>query len=205
MATGFSNEKSAEYVILNDLYCKIKDMCSLFYPIIYQSKRDDTRISVQNDIGNLRLLVCFARRPKVTHVQDEVIEITFRETLFKHANYFYNIGVESIIGVPIGSRIDEIGFGAKCKWFYPEKNRNYEFCHCLVDKSSFRCLKNDIGINELKEHEIIERMRYTKQWNWHEIVELLYNWYKKEKEDSFSRFGFWVRGQRPIFVVYKLK
>lgn len=46
MATGFSNEKSAEYVVINDLYCKIKDKCSLFYPIIYQSKRDDTLISL---------------------------------------------------------------------------------------------------------------------------------------------------------------
>ena len=25
MATGFSNEKSAEYVVINDLYGKIKD------------------------------------------------------------------------------------------------------------------------------------------------------------------------------------
>lgn len=205
MATGFSNEKSAEYVILNDLYYKIKDMCSLFYPIIYQSKRDDTRISGQNDIDNLRLLICFARRPKVTRVQDEVIEITFRETLFKYANYFYNKGVDSIIGIPIGSRIDEIGFGAKCKWFYSEKNRDCDFCHCLVDKTSLCCLKKDKGIDELEEHEIIERIQYAKKWNWHEIVELLQDWYKKEKEDSFSRFGFWVRGQRPIFVVYKLK
>lgn len=84
MAVGFSNEKSAEYVIINDLYCKIKDKCSLFYPIIYQSKRDDTLVSLQNNIDNLGLLICFARRSKVNNMYDDIVEITFRETLFKH-------------------------------------------------------------------------------------------------------------------------
>ena len=72
MATGFSNEKSAEYVVINDLYYKVKDKCSLFYPIIYQNKRDDTMISSQNNIDNLGLFICFARRPKVNNIYDDI-------------------------------------------------------------------------------------------------------------------------------------
>lgn len=205
MATGFSNEKSAEYVVINDLYCKIKDKCALFYPIIYQSKRDDTMISSQNNIDDLGLLICFARRPKVNSLYDEIIEITFRETLFKHANYFYNKGVDSIIGIPIGSRIEEIGFGAKCKWLVPEKNGDGKFSCCLVDKSSLKCIMESDNVNELKEGAIIDIMRRAKKWSWNEILELLKNWYWQERQEAFTSFGFWVRGQRPIFVVYKLK
>lgn len=205
MATGFSNEKSAEYVVINDLYGKIKDKCSLFYPIIYQSKRDDTMISLQNNIDDLGLLICFARRPKVNSIYDEIIEITFRETLFKHANYFYDKGVDSIIGIPIGSRIEEIGFGAKCKWFVPEKNGDGKFSYCLVDKSSLECIMESDNVNELIEDAIIDIVRRAKKWSWNEILELLKNWYWQERQEAFTSFGFWVRGQRPIFVVYKLK
>lgn len=205
MATGFSNEKSAEYVVINDLYYKVKNYCSLFYPIIYQSKRDDTLISLQNNIDNLGLLICFARRPKVTNIYDDIIEITFRETLFKQADYFYNEGVKSVIGVPIGSRIEEVGFGAKCKWFYPKENSDCIFSHCLVDKSSLNCIKKSDNVSELKEDEIVNIMQRIKKRSWKEILELLKNWYWKERQEAFTSFGFWVRGQRPIFVVYKLK
>lgn len=205
MATGFSNEKSAEYVVINDLYYKVKDNCSLFYPIIYQSKRDDTMISSQINIDNLGLFICFARRPKVNNIYDDIIEITFRETLFKHANYFYNEGVESIIGTPIGSRIEEVGFGAKCKWFYPKENSDCIFSHCLVDKSNLNCIKASNNVSELKEYEIIDIMRRAKKRNWYEILKLLKNWYWKERQEAYTHLGFWVRGQRPIFMVYKLK
>lgn len=205
MATGFSNEKSAEYVIINDLYYKVKENCSLFYPIVYQSKRDDTMISLQSNIGNLGLLICFARRPKVKKLYDNIIEITFRETLFKHSNYFYNEGVESIIGVPIGSGIEEVGFGAKCKWFYPNENSDCIFTHCLVDKSNLNCIEKSDKVSELKEEEIIDKMQRSKKYSWSEILELLKNWYKEERQGAYTRFGFWVRGQRPIFVVYMLK
>ena len=207
MTTGFSNEKSAEYVIINDLYDKIKNECSFFYPFLYQSKRDDTMLSLQNNIDSLGLIVCFARRSKVCSIYDDVVEITFRETLFKHSNYFYNKGVNSIIGAPIGSRIEEIGFGSKCKWFYPEKNVDCDYSFCQINKNNLELLKNSRNVNELEVNEIINIMKCTKNWKWSELVKLLKDWHTEEKYNSFnfSRFGFWIRGQRPIFVVYRLK
>ena len=38
---GFSNERSAEYMILNNLYEKIKNEYRLFYPFYYKKNRDD--------------------------------------------------------------------------------------------------------------------------------------------------------------------
>lgn len=113
--------------------------------------------------------------------------------------------MDSIIRIPIGSRIEEIGFGAKCKWFVPKKNVDGEFSYCLVDKSSLKCIKECHNVNELKEDVIIDIIQRAKKWSWKEILELLKNWYWQERQDSFNSFGFWVRGQRPIFVVYKLK
>lgn len=203
MATGFSNEKSAEYVVLFDLYSKLKNKCTFFYPFLYQSKRDDTLLSLQNQVNDLRLVVCFVRRPKANYEDDDEIEITFRETLFDKSNFFYKEGVSSIIGVPIGSRIEEIGFGAKCQWFYPEKNA-ISHSTCIINKNSMEFLKLDKTVNALSEHEIIDLIKCATIWKWNEIILLLQTWYAKEKYNSFNRFGFWVRGQRPIFIAYKL-
>ena len=203
MVTGFSNEKSAEYIILYDLYNKFKDKFTFFYPFIYQSKRDDTLLSLKNEINNLRLIVCFARRPKANYKDDNEIVITFRETLFDKSNYFYEEGVDSIIGVPIGSRVEEIGFGARCHWFYPEKNA-ISYSTCVINKNSMELVKFDKAISVLNEYEIIDLMKCAKTRNWKEIIMLLKTWYMYETNNSYNGFGFWVRGQRPIFIVYKL-
>lgn len=148
MPTGFSNEKSAEYVVLNNLYNKVSDKCSFFYPFIFQSKRDDTLLSLQNETDNLHLIICFARRPKTDYIDDDKVIITFRETLFRRANYFKRRGISSIIGAPIGTCIDEIGFGAHCQWFYPEPNYNNDFSQVFVYKEDRVDLVNaNSGVN----------------------------------------------------------
>ena len=51
MSTGFSNIRTSEYTIINDLYNKIHNKCSFFYPFYFYKKRDDTNISMLNEIS----------------------------------------------------------------------------------------------------------------------------------------------------------
>lgn len=74
-----------------------------------------------------------------------------------------------------------------------------------MDKSNLNCIEESDNVSELKEDEIIDIMQRAKKRSWREILELLKNWYWKEQQEAYSRFGFWVRGQRPIFVIYRLK
>lgn len=204
MPTGFSNEKSAEYVVLYDLYNKVKNKCSFFYPFIYQSKRDDTMLSLDNEINNLHFIICFARRPKAYFVGEKRVEITFRKTLFERSDYFKAKKIESIVGVPIGTRIEEIGFGADCQWFYPKQNftDGYSQCHILKERKN---LKDNIpGINILTDEMINELFDSSPILKWKDIIEMLQEWYYWEKSMVYSRFFMSISGQRPIFIAYKL-
>lgn len=204
MPTGFSNEKSAEYVVLYDLYDKVKDKCSFFYPFIYQSKRDDTLLSLKNEINDLHFIICFARRPKTYLIGDNVIEITFRETLFSRSDYFKTKKVESIVGAPIGTRIEEIGLGAHCQWFYPKQNFTDRYSQCLLYKDRTNFIDNIPGINMLTDDMINELFDSAPVLQWKDIIEMLQEWYFMEKSRVYNRFLMSVPGQRPIFIAYKL-
>jgi hypothetical protein len=204
MPTGFSNEKSAEYVVLYDLYNKVKDRCSFFYPFIYQSKRDNTLLSLHNEIDDLQFIICFARRSKTYFVGDNIVEITFRETLFSRSDYFKTKKIESIIGAPIGTRIEEIGFGAHCQWFYPEQNFTDGYSHCLIHKNRSNFIEHIPGIKLLTDDIINQIFDNAPVLKWKDVIELLQEWYLIEKCSVYSRFFMSVQGQRPIFIAYRL-
>lgn len=46
MPTGFSTERAVEYMVLHDLYARIKEKYSLFYPFFYQRNRNDMQLSL---------------------------------------------------------------------------------------------------------------------------------------------------------------
>lgn len=202
MITGFSTERTAEYTILHDLYERIKNQYSFFYPFYYQKNRDDTHLSERNQIEELNLLICFARRPKTKNPNSSYSVITFRPTLFDHTNYFSALGVPTIIGAPIGTSIDKIGFGSKCYWFqlYPMKDNSYthyEFMNGEPIKPESRFIRL------LNENSLGELFHQTPKNNWLGILSIVREWYKKFKmmypTSIFNAFP----GQKPIFIVYK--
>lgn len=204
MPTGFSNEKSAEYVVLFDLYNRVKDKCSFFYPFIYQSKRDDTLLSLENDINNLHLIICFARRPKAYKLGGNMLEITFRESLFMRSDYFKSKNIESIIGAPIGTRIEEIGFGAHCQWFYPTVNFRDKYSECHISKDRLNYIDVEPGINILSDEVINQLFNNALILQWKDIINIVQEWYLVEKNRVSNRFWMSITGQRPIFIAYKL-
>lgn len=87
-------------MICNNLYNKLEKECSFFYPFYYQSKRDDTEISLLNNIENLHLIACFARRPKVNRYMSNNTYITFRKTMFEQTNILNNYNIQVVSGTP---------------------------------------------------------------------------------------------------------
>lgn len=105
MLTGFSTERTAEYIILHDLYMRMHNRDPFFYPFFYQRKRDDTYLSNANEIDELHLITCFARRPKTDTPNSPCATITFRPALFEHVEYFSKQGIPTIVGAPLGTSI----------------------------------------------------------------------------------------------------
>ena len=205
MISGFSNERTSEYMILNDLYGKISGECVFFYPFYFHRNRDDTKLSMQNDIADLQLTICFSRRPKTDHPKSNLITVTFRDSLFKHADYFADRGFPTIAGSPIGSSIENIGFGSKCQWFQLQAGINesyveYNFYDYSIDLET---VIKDISL--LDDISLVNLLRSAPTLSWLEIVHLQREWYEFNMMNRALALYYTIPGQRPIFIAYKLK
>lgn len=177
MVIGFSNERTSEYMILNDLYNKISNRCSFFYPFFFHKKRDDTSISFLNRVINLHLIACFARRPKTDYPLSDYSVISFRSSLFEQVNFLKKYEIPVIAGTPMGTGIEKIGFGSKCQWFelnagVDEYYVEYKFINFIIDPKSVIS-----GINLLDDRDLNNLLLSTPIYNWAEMLQLLQNWY----------------------------
>jgi hypothetical protein len=206
--TGFSNERTSEYMILNDLYNKVQSKCRVFYPFYYQKKRDDTQLSLLNDPGELQVVACFARRPKTDSVLSRRTIITFRHSMFEQVNYLKKYGIPVIAASPIGTGIENIGFGSKCKWFQIDADIianciEYRFFDDFIEPD---CVME--GIRLLDDMKINELLHSAPKKSWSEIIELIKVWNEAYTNHYFSfhsrNLFNTYSGYKPVFIVYDI-
>lgn len=164
--TGFSSERTSEYMILNDLYNKVQSNCRLFYPFYYHKRRDDTRISLMNDPGDLQIVACFARRPKTDLVLSNKTTISFRQSIFEQVNFLEKFNISVIAGSPLGTGIKSIGFGSKCQWFQIHAGIidyyvEYRFRDDVIEPGS-----QVKGIRLLEDQQIFELLLSAPRYTW---------------------------------------
>jgi hypothetical protein len=206
--TGFSNERTSGYMILNDLYNKIQSRCRLFYPFYYHKRRDDTHISLMNDPGDIQIVACFARRPKTDSVLSSKTIISFRRSIFDQVDFLEKFDIPVIAGTPLGTGIENIGFGSKCQWFQVHSGIEddyieYRFRHHIIEPD---CLVK--GIRLLDDTQIHRLLLSTPKYNWSKIIELIQTW-----SEAYSTHYFMyhnrnlfntISGIKPVFIVYDL-
>lgn len=203
LITGFSTERTSEYIILHDLYEKIRDQSFFFYPFFYQRNRDDTNLSMENEVEGLHFIICFARRPKTDIPSSRYSVVTFRESIFDHVKYFSDLGIPSVVGAPIGTCIKEIGFGSKCLWFQlsPRKETDYityEFFDGKISSSQL----DEISI--LDNDRLKEVLKTTNQYKWNEILSIVRKWYFYFTATRPTGLFYSIPGQKPVFIAYKI-
>lgn len=214
MATGFANEKTAEHIVLHDLYEKYRNYYDYFYPFYFRKGRDDTKIALENNRGCYKLVAVFARRPKTTTIDPGRIIVTLRKSLFEGALFFEERGIPVFASSPIGSSIDDIGFGSQCRWFKICPNRafnglslerevgekvDYEFFNDeLVSEVDSRALPLD-------EASSLKILTDATEYNWEEIICLMHDWYDRMR--YFGRWGAYgvPAEQRPAFLAYRIR
>lgn len=204
MITGFSSERTAEYIILHDLYEKIREQSSIFYPFFYQKYRDNTKISMKNKIEGMHFIVCFARRPKTDIPHSNYCAITFRSLIFEHVSYFSKLGISSIVGAPIGTSIEDIGFGSKCHWFqlHPRKEENY-VTYEFIDGNF--CSNQTDDIVCLDDRSLRNILKKAHKYNWHEILAIVDEWNFYFKTTRRTGIFNTIPGQKPVFIAYKIE
>ncbi len=205
--TGFSSVRSSEYVVLNDLYNRIRPSFKLFYPFFYQRNRDDTILSLSNKVDNLQLVACFARRPKTDAVLSPRTIITFRRSIFEQVDYFAKYNIPVLASSPIGTGLESIGFGSECKWFNINTGikTDYEEFYFLKGQVNNKSVK---GINILENDELNNILLSAPKHNWVDIIDKIQNWNTEYTNFYFSyhlrNLFHYASGLKPVFIVYQL-
>lgn len=205
MVTGFSSEKSAEYIILNDLYRKFEKHFAFFYPIYFHKNRDNTALSKKDNTQGLRLICLFSRRPKTNCIGSRKIYINFRDHMFFQSEFLYEHGISTIIASPIASSIIELGFGATCQWFIgfshveAEDNTDDD-----VFEKEVECTGNFI-FKPANDETLIKILMESQTYTWKEILEKIERWHSAYINYVGRNIVNSYSGQKPIIIVYKLK
>lgn len=204
MITGFSNVRTSEYTILYDLYERIKDKSSYFYPFFFHKRRDDTSLSMSNNITDLHLIACFARRPKTDFHLSDYSYISFRRSIFEQVDVFQKYKIPVIAASPLGTGIEKIGFGSKCQWFELKPGIDKEYVEYEFVNNNTNQYTLISGINLLDSESLDSILKSAPLYHWNHIVQLIQNWYYEYVANHALNMFNSVSGQRPIFIVYKL-
>ncbi len=205
--TGFSNARSSEYMVLYDLYNRIKQECKFFYPFYYHRRRDDTNLSRLNKLENLKVVACFARRPKTDFVLSSNLIITFRNSIFDQVNLFNKFDIPVLAASPMGTGIEEIGFGSKCQWFKINPGIEKDYVEYEFREGQIKKDKLIDGIRMFENDDIHTLLKSVPNQSWIGILEKIEQWditysnyyFTYHKKNLFNS----VSGLKPIFIALK--
>ena len=117
-AAGFMNEHTAEYVLVPDLIGRWGHTDTQAVPFHFWHSREGQAKTRDSYEGPVRVVVAYARRPKVRFVDDFQIIVKFNRVLFEHASILRNEGIPVLAGVPCVASLRAHQLGALCAWFY---------------------------------------------------------------------------------------
>jgi hypothetical protein len=126
MYSGFFNERTAEYTLVPDLSQRLGDAYPRVVPFFYWASFEGQAKARASYEGKVRILCCYARRPKVVEVGDRSVFIKFNELLFSHARLLAPLGIPVLAGAPCVSRLSDLRVGVPCVWFYLQPDEGYE-------------------------------------------------------------------------------
>jgi hypothetical protein len=115
---SFTNEHSAEYLLVPDLVHRLETGFDTIIPDFVWLSRLGQRIAKQSLAdGQYRLVTAYARRPKVITAGDPQVMMRVNGDLFGAAHVGERLGCPVLAGVPLVSHMLAFTLGADCAWF----------------------------------------------------------------------------------------
>jgi hypothetical protein len=115
---SFMSEHTAEYVLVNDLVRRLSPAFPDLLPIFFWATREGNRTAIESMRHfNLRLLTCFARRPKVSPSLNEHILMKVNPELTQYHQAFTRLGIPVLAGLPMIRSLSSLRLTSICNWF----------------------------------------------------------------------------------------
>lgn len=205
-ASSFINEHTAEYYLVPQICKMLSSSKYQAIPFYYWKTREGANMSKLSDQGNnARLIVVYARRPKVELPGQNEIIVKLNYSLFQTSVVFNEYDVPVFAGVPLASSIMELSLDTPCSWFYlnPKQIPDDDLIFSISKKRKFSDAEIEPyvkNINESNLFEIIFDKTATNTWvKWIETINIA-SWQIQEHNDSFNPFFQWFGIYKPFYV-----
>ena len=196
-ATSFISERTAELTIIPRLLADLHPYYPKITPLFYWATREGATISKGSfQWCDIRLLVVYARRPKVSFPDDPQVHIKLNQMLFTRANYFTQQGIPVIAGFPIANKLEDIHFATECAWVKIDPHSiEIEFDISVEDKH----IENS-RLPLLGPEQIAGLIDESPRLQWRSIIEKLDEF--RRTSPYFSQFSFGGGDPyRPIYIL----
>jgi hypothetical protein len=203
------SEHTAEYVLVNDLVHRLTPAFPNIIPIFFWATREGNRFALESmDDQNLRLVTCFARRPKVDPTCGSLLMKINREIIiYRHACALINIPV--LVGLPMVKSLSALRLNSPCNWF---DLANFDYadggdCHFTISwdavTAATRPLPNLPGpLTNMQIEELVKRSPIV---SWSRAVDHIRDVRRTVSEQTIGSYGYWrfsfIGGYKPFFLL----
>ena len=112
------SERTAEYVLVNDLVHRLSPAFQDLLPMFFWATREGNRTAFESMRDfKLRLLTCFARRPKVDRFLNEHILMKINPELKQYHEVCSPLGIPVVAGLPMIRSLSSLRLTSVCNWF----------------------------------------------------------------------------------------
>lgn len=200
MPTSFISERSAEMLLVAELMSLIRDVYPSVTPLFYWSTREGNNLSRQSFHGKtLKIVVLYARRPKVEYIGSGEIEIKLNELLFRRSDLYSHSGMPVIAGCPLADKLEELVMGVPCIWLKLMLGGNTEVITVNVTDPVIQA-ENAVIITR---DDILRMIATSNDFTWARAIDVI-NSVRRETlmdDDGAFRFGMYGDIYKPVYLL----
>jgi hypothetical protein len=205
--TSFMSEHTAEYVLVSDLVRRLSPAFPNAIPMFFWATREGNRTAIQSmsDL-NLRLVMCFARRPKIEYAEADQIFMKINPELVHYGKASAALDIPVLVGLPMVTSLSSLRLDSPCHWFdlakFDRVNLSEFYVAVASNGESTLCGSNERLAGPLKDLEIQDVVRISPLLTWGRAVENLRDVRQNVSAytNGYKRFPFFG-GYKPFLLL----
>jgi hypothetical protein len=111
------SEHSAEYALVPDLARRLAPSFPESIPLFFWSSREGRVTTLATNEQRVKIVIAFARRPKVDRRNPNFIHMKINSQLLEYAASSREFGIPVLAGMPLISTLADFRIDVPCSWF----------------------------------------------------------------------------------------
>ena len=203
---SFMSEHTAEYVLVPNLIGRLAPRFAEVIPIFFWSSREGNTTGLQcMSNTKVRVLSCFARRPKVVVPGSDRIIMKLNRELLEYSYGSSEVGIAVLAGIPLVSSLSQLKQTAPCSWFElrgfesVDFSVNIEYYIQVMLDGTTRPKADLHGMDvPLTDQQLMDVVSRSELMPWASAVEILRH--IRSQQPDFNRFPFFG-GYKPFHLL----